>query len=158
MATRVKPPLFLPQHLNNLLENYLEPLKRETFLSNAEITALFGNIQEIVTFQRQFLQNLEEALGIEPDFHRFEHSGQFRVSRTSTTSIKIVNFPSLPDRTFSLPLGRHFCITLITSSCILHSVPVIVRHRKFYIQVSILQLSMFDKSIEITLQSVIHSR
>jgi RhoGEF domain len=66
--------------LNNLLENYLEPLKRETFLSNAEITALFGNIQEIVTFQRQFLQNLEEALDIEPDFHRFDHSSQFRVS------------------------------------------------------------------------------
>ncbi|GLG95383.1 uncharacterized protein GBIM_02360 [Gryllus bimaculatus] len=35
------------RHLNNLLENYLEPLKRETFLSNAEINALFGNIQEI---------------------------------------------------------------------------------------------------------------
>lgn len=73
------PPLAL-QHLNNLLENYLEPLKRETFLSNAEITALFGNIQEIVTFQRQFLQNLEEALEIEPDFHRFDHSSQFKVS------------------------------------------------------------------------------
>ena len=58
----------------------MEPLKRETFLSNAEITALFGNIQEIVTFQRQFLLNLEEALEIEPDFHKFEHSSQFRVS------------------------------------------------------------------------------
>ncbi|XP_070499240.1 protein still life, isoform SIF type 1 isoform X7 [Chironomus tepperi] len=66
------------KHLNNLLEYYLEPLKRETFLSNAEITALFGNIQEIVTFQRQFLQNLEEALEIEPDFHKFEHSSHFR--------------------------------------------------------------------------------
>jgi hypothetical protein len=59
----------------------LEPLKRETFLSNAEITALFGNIQEIVTFQRQFLLNLEEALEIEPDFHKFEHSSHFKVSR-----------------------------------------------------------------------------
>lgn len=56
------------------------PLKRETFLSNAEITALFGNIQEIVTFQRQFLQNLEEALELEPDFHKFEHLTQFKVS------------------------------------------------------------------------------
>lgn len=73
-------PFLFQQHLNNLLENYLEPLKRETFLSNAEITALFGNIQEIVTFQRQFLQNLEEALEIEPDFHRFDHSSQFKVS------------------------------------------------------------------------------
>ena len=57
----------------------MEPLKRETFLSNAEIAALFGNIHEIVTFQRQFLQNLEEALELEPDFHKFEHSGQFKV-------------------------------------------------------------------------------
>ncbi|PSN39251.1 hypothetical protein C0J52_11022 [Blattella germanica] len=57
------------KHLNNLLENYLEPLKKETFLSNAEINALFGNIQEIVAFQRQFLQNLDEALELEPDFH-----------------------------------------------------------------------------------------
>uniref|UniRef100_A0A182NIS4 Still life n=1 Tax=Anopheles dirus TaxID=7168 RepID=A0A182NIS4_9DIPT len=57
---------------------YLEPLKRETFLSNAEITALFGNIQEIVTFQRQFLNNLEEALDLEPDFHQLEHPSQFK--------------------------------------------------------------------------------
>ncbi|GBP14236.1 hypothetical protein EVAR_7660_1 [Eumeta japonica] len=66
------------KHLNNLLENYLEPLKKETFLSNAEINALFGNIQEIVTFQRQFLQNLEEALEAEPNFHLFEYSSQFK--------------------------------------------------------------------------------
>ncbi|KAL4706580.1 hypothetical protein ACJJTC_015778, partial [Scirpophaga incertulas] len=66
------------KHLNNLLENYLEPLKKETFLSNAEINALFGNIQEIVTFQRQFLQNLEEALEAEPNFHHFELSNQFK--------------------------------------------------------------------------------
>ncbi|XP_061399135.1 dentin sialophosphoprotein-like, partial [Musca vetustissima] len=66
------------KHLNNLLENYLEPLKRETFLSNAEINALFGNIHEIVTFQRQFLQNLVEALELEPDFHKFDHPSQYR--------------------------------------------------------------------------------
>ncbi|XP_025834842.1 protein still life, isoforms C/SIF type 2-like isoform X4 [Agrilus planipennis] len=66
------------KHLNNLLENYLEPLKKETFLSNAEINALFGNIQEIVAFQRQFLQSLEEALELEPDFHKFDHPSQFK--------------------------------------------------------------------------------
>ncbi|XP_073982280.1 guanine nucleotide exchange factor still life isoform X2 [Rhodnius prolixus] len=66
------------KHLNNLLENYLEPLKKETFLSQAEIGALFGNIQEIVSFQRQFLQNLEEALEMEPDFNKFEHPNQFK--------------------------------------------------------------------------------
>lgn len=73
------------QHLNNLLENYLEPLKRETFLSNAEINALFGNIHEIVTFQRQFLQNLVEALELEPDFHKFDHPSQYRVSISKLT-------------------------------------------------------------------------
>lgn len=54
-------------------------MKRETFLSNAEINALFGNIQEIVTFQRQFLQNLDEAIELEPNFHQFEVSGQYKV-------------------------------------------------------------------------------
>lgn len=67
------------QNLNNLLENYLEPLKRETFLSNAEINALFGNIQEIVTFQRQFLQNLEHSIELEADFNNFDHPSQFKV-------------------------------------------------------------------------------
>ncbi|XP_046393113.1 protein still life, isoform SIF type 1 [Ischnura elegans] len=66
------------KHLNSLLENYLEPLKKETFLSNAEVTALFGNIQEIVAFQRLFLQNLDEALQLEPEFNHFEHPGQFK--------------------------------------------------------------------------------
>lgn len=66
------------------MENYLEPLKKETFLSNAEINALFGNIQEIVTFQRQFLQNLEEALDAEPNFNHLEFSNQFKVSLGSS--------------------------------------------------------------------------
>ncbi|XP_076682836.1 guanine nucleotide exchange factor still life isoform X4 [Andrena cerasifolii] len=66
------------KNLNNLLENYLEPLKRETFLSNAEINALFGNIQEIVTFQRQFLQNLDHAIEMEADFSNFDHPSQFK--------------------------------------------------------------------------------
>ncbi|XP_034237865.1 protein still life, isoform SIF type 1 isoform X3 [Thrips palmi] len=66
------------KHLNNLLENYLEPLKKETFLSLAEINALFGNIQEIVTFQRQFLHNLDEAIEMEPDFLKFDHPNQFK--------------------------------------------------------------------------------
>ncbi|ERL85712.1 hypothetical protein D910_03127 [Dendroctonus ponderosae] len=66
------------QHLNSLLENYLEPLKKETFLSGAEINAMFGNIQEIVAFQRQFLRNLEEAVDQEPDFDQFEHPNHFK--------------------------------------------------------------------------------
>ncbi|XP_050309529.1 protein still life, isoform SIF type 1 isoform X3 [Anthonomus grandis grandis] len=66
------------KHLNSLLENYLEPLKKETFLSGAEINALFGNIQEIVAFQRQFLRNLEEAIELEPDFQKFEYPHHFK--------------------------------------------------------------------------------
>lgn len=57
----------------------MEPLKRETFLSNAEINALFGNIQEIVTFQRQFLQNLDHAVELEADFNNLDHPSQFKV-------------------------------------------------------------------------------
>lgn len=111
------------KHLNNLLEYYLEPLKRETFLSHTEIATLFGNIQEIVQFQRQFLQNLEEALELEPDFHKFDQISQFRVRQavllinqsithyryTLTSSF----FPTLtltPPRTYSFPSVRRFSI------------------------------------------------
>lgn len=66
------------KHLNNLLEHYLEPMKKETFLSNVEVNALFGNIQEIVQFQRVFLQSLEEAILAEPDFNKFDHPSQFK--------------------------------------------------------------------------------
>ncbi|GIY09128.1 hypothetical protein CDAR_534951 [Caerostris darwini] len=66
------------KHLNSLLEHYLEPMKKETFLSNSEVNALFGNIQEIVQFQRVFLQSLEEAIASEADFHKFDHPAQFK--------------------------------------------------------------------------------
>lgn len=85
-----KTKFFLFQNLNNLLENYLEPLKRETFLSNAEINALFGNIQEIVTFQRQFLQNLDHAIEMEADFNNFDHASQFKVIYKPVVSLIII--------------------------------------------------------------------
>ncbi|CAM1297612.1 TIAM1 (predicted) [Pycnogonum litorale] len=65
-------------HLNSLLEHYLEPMKKAIFLSNSEISTLFGNIQEIVQFQRVFLQNLEDALKQEPNFHHFDQPSQFK--------------------------------------------------------------------------------
>lgn len=65
------------------MENYLEPLKQETFLSGAEIAVLFGNIQEIVQFQHKFLQNLEEALHQEPNFYKFDQPEQFKVNQTN---------------------------------------------------------------------------
>ena len=50
------------QDLNCLIDWYLEPLKAETFLTGEDIEHLFGNIQEIVQFQKLFLQSLEEAV------------------------------------------------------------------------------------------------
>ncbi|XP_064629838.1 protein still life, isoforms C/SIF type 2-like isoform X4 [Lineus longissimus] len=66
------------QDLNNLIERYLEPLKAETFLSSEDIEQLFGNIQEIVQFQRLFLRSLEEAIEMEPDFMTLVDTKQFR--------------------------------------------------------------------------------
>ena len=67
------------QHLSYLMKTYLEPLKKETFLSNTEINALFGNIQEIYGFQQQFLQTLENALETEAQFYNLDAPGQFKV-------------------------------------------------------------------------------
>ena len=70
------------QHLSYLMSTYLEPLKKETFLSNAEINALFGNIQEIYNFQQQFLQTLENALETEAQFYNLDTPVQFKVWMT----------------------------------------------------------------------------
>mgnify|MGYP002058019906 CR=1 FL=1 len=69
------------QHLSYLMNTYLEPLKKETFLSNTEINALFGNIQEIYGFQQQFLQTLENALETEAQFYNLDAPGQFKVGQ-----------------------------------------------------------------------------
>ena len=61
------------------MKTYLEPLKKETFLSNTEINALFGNIQEIFGFQQQFLQTLENALETEAQFLNLDSPAQFKV-------------------------------------------------------------------------------
>lgn len=98
------------QHLNSLLENYLEPLKKETFLSSVEINALFGNIHEIVTFQRQFLENLEEAIDLEPDFHKFEHSSQFKVRVAIQSDQFVFHYLSFFYRIYYLASEVHFFI------------------------------------------------
>ena len=67
------------QDLNCLIERYLEPLKEETFLSAEDIEALFGNIQEIVQFQKLFLQSLEAAVELD-DVSVFSGAHQFKVS------------------------------------------------------------------------------
>ena len=67
------------RHLGFLMKTYLEPLKEEGFLSSGEISTLFGNIQEIYQFQKQFLSSLEEAVDSEPQFHKLDTTHQFKV-------------------------------------------------------------------------------
>eukprot|EP00094_Tigriopus_californicus_P010510 TCALIF_10138-PA protein Name:"Similar to sif Protein still life, isoform SIF type 1 (Drosophila melanogaster)" AED:0.33 eAED:0.37 QI:0/0/0/0.63/1/1/19/0/1332 len=66
------------RHLGFLMNTYLEPLKDEGFLSSSEIGSLFGNIQEIYTFQQQFLRTLEEAIESEPQFQQLDSPPQFK--------------------------------------------------------------------------------
>ncbi|XP_053211612.1 protein still life, isoform SIF type 1-like isoform X2 [Panonychus citri] len=66
------------EHLNNLLDTYLEPMKRQNLVSNGDISLLFGNIQEIVNFQRAFLDSLEEAIKLDYSFDSYNQPPQFR--------------------------------------------------------------------------------
>ena len=75
------------QDLNCLIERYLEPLKEETFLSGEDTQQLFGNIQEIVQFQHMFLQSLEEAVQLEPNFANLADPKQFRVCMSAIGSV-----------------------------------------------------------------------
>ena len=60
-----------------MIERYLDPLKQESFLTHDDIDSLFGNIQEILVFQKIFLKSLEQAL--EDDILAFNNTNQFRV-------------------------------------------------------------------------------
>jgi hypothetical protein len=54
-------------------------MRKQKFLSDPDIGSLFGNIQEIVTFQREFLTTIEEAVRSEgKNFDKFEQASQFR--------------------------------------------------------------------------------
>lgn len=54
-------------------------MKQQKLLSDTDINALFGNITEIVTFQKVFLQTLEDSVKNEgKSFDRFEQVSQFR--------------------------------------------------------------------------------
>ncbi|XP_065185270.1 protein still life, isoform SIF type 1-like isoform X1 [Sycon ciliatum] len=48
--------------LTILLDRYLEPLRFETFIPKETLELVFGNIRDVVIFQRQFLQDLEDSL------------------------------------------------------------------------------------------------
>ncbi|CAB1440511.1 unnamed protein product [Pleuronectes platessa] len=61
-----------------LLDVYLTPLQTETFLSKAEMEALFGSLPQMLDFQRVFLQTLEEKISSCPNLSRLETPEQFK--------------------------------------------------------------------------------
>lgn len=135
------------QHLNSLLENYLEPLKKETFLSNAEINALFGNIQEIVTFQRQFLQNLDEAIELVPDFHKFEYPSQFKVPTLTLLLLSSLTEKKFLFQNVLFSIGSAFLyyvnhFKLYSSFCASHSKAQKVLHPSEYEDKRLLKLKL----------------
>lgn len=70
----------------------MEPLKLESFLSSSEYQALFGNIIDICAFQRQFLNNLLEAIALEPNLSNYTDLRQFRVSIFYYIYVRLLHF------------------------------------------------------------------
>ncbi|XP_054433805.1 rho guanine nucleotide exchange factor TIAM1 [Pteronotus mesoamericanus] len=64
--------------LNCLMERYLKPLQKETFLTQDELDVLFGNLTEMVEFQVEFLKTLEDGVRLVPDLEKLERVDQFK--------------------------------------------------------------------------------
>ncbi|XP_018101440.1 T-lymphoma invasion and metastasis-inducing protein 1 isoform X3 [Xenopus laevis] len=64
--------------LNCLMERYLKPLQKETFLTQDELDVLFGNLLEMVEFQVEFLKTLEDGVRLVPDLEKLEKVEQFK--------------------------------------------------------------------------------
>ncbi|KAM3601111.1 uncharacterized protein V6R79_007783 [Siganus canaliculatus] len=64
--------------LNFLIERYLTPLQKESFLTQDELDVLFGNLGEMVEFQVEFLRTLEDGIRLVPDLDRLERVEQFK--------------------------------------------------------------------------------
>ncbi|XP_010389695.2 T-lymphoma invasion and metastasis-inducing protein 1 isoform X3 [Corvus cornix cornix] len=64
--------------LNCLMERYLKPLQKETFLTPDELDVLFGNLTEMVAFQVEFLKTLEDGVRLVPDLEKLEKVEQFK--------------------------------------------------------------------------------
>ena len=60
-----------------MIKLYFRPLQDESFLSKTEVLSLFGNIQDIYSFQQEFLQSLEEA--VEGDLESMNSCSQLKV-------------------------------------------------------------------------------
>ncbi|XP_051972119.1 rho guanine nucleotide exchange factor TIAM1 [Xyrauchen texanus] len=64
--------------LNILIERYLNPLQKESFLSQDELDVLFGNLAEMVEFQVEFLKTLDDGTRLIPDLDKLERVDQFK--------------------------------------------------------------------------------
>uniref|UniRef100_A0ACB8FGZ4 T-lymphoma invasion and metastasis-inducing protein 1 n=2 Tax=Sphaerodactylus townsendi TaxID=933632 RepID=A0ACB8FGZ4_9SAUR len=64
--------------LNCLMERYLKPLQKETFLTQEELDVLFGNLTEMVAFQVEFMKTLEDGVRLIPDLEKLEKVDQFK--------------------------------------------------------------------------------
>lgn len=64
--------------LNILIERYLNPLQKESFLTQDELDVLFGNLAEMVEFQVEFLKTLEDGTRLVPDLDKLERVDQFK--------------------------------------------------------------------------------
>ncbi|XP_075958443.1 rho guanine nucleotide exchange factor TIAM1 [Anarhichas minor] len=64
--------------LRCLIECYLTPLQKESFLTQDELDVLFGNLGEMVEFQVEFLRTLEDGIRLVPNLDRLERVEQFK--------------------------------------------------------------------------------
>ncbi|KAM4620970.1 rho guanine nucleotide exchange factor TIAM1-like [Polymixia lowei] len=64
--------------LSCLIERYLTPLQKEHFLTQDELDVLFGNLGEMVEFQVEFLQTLEDGIRLVSDLDKLERVEQFK--------------------------------------------------------------------------------
>ena len=66
-------------NLSIMIKLYFQPLQDASFLSKTEVTSLFGNIQDIHSFQQEFLQSMEEAVEQEGDLESIATPKQLKV-------------------------------------------------------------------------------
>ncbi|CAL8306031.1 unnamed protein product [Gadus morhua 'NCC'] len=64
--------------LGCLIERFLKPLQKESFLTQDELDVLFGNLDEMLVFQVEFLQTLEDGIRLVPDLDKLERVEQFK--------------------------------------------------------------------------------
>ncbi len=69
---------FFIKDLECMIERYLEPLTHETFLPSDDVNDLLENTNEILKFQKEFCESLEQA--INPNLATFTEVSQYKVT------------------------------------------------------------------------------